>query len=102
MFREAICELLRLPLLLLLAVAVAVISVCVERWPLLLPMRPLLMRVKLAHHPWNEKECPLNCVTTADCMASLLSRQADIMCGSTTSRPTMEKNEMCTCTRACH
>ena len=73
MLREAICELLRLPLLLLLAVAVAVISSCVERWLLLLPMLPLLTRVKLVHHLWSEKECPLNCVTTADCMASLLS-----------------------------
>ena len=73
MLREAICELLRLPLLLLLAVAVAVISVGVERWPLLLPMRPLLMRVQIAHYLRHEKKCPLNCVTTADCMASLLS-----------------------------
>ena len=50
MSREASCELLRLPLLLLPAVDVAVISVGVERWPLLLPMRSLLTRVYVAHH----------------------------------------------------
>ena len=62
-----------LPLLLLLSVAAAVVAVGVERWLLLLPMRPLLLRVHIIFHSRQDEKCSLDCVTTADCVAFLLS-----------------------------
>ena len=47
---EASCELLRLPLLLLLAVAAAVLAVGVEQWLLLLLVLLPLMRIPIAEY----------------------------------------------------
>ena len=62
-----------LPLLLLLSVAAAVVAVGVERWLLLLLMRPLLLRVHIIFHSRQDEKCSLDCVTTADFVAFLLS-----------------------------
>ena len=62
-----------LPLLLLLSVAAAVVAVGVERWLLLVLMRPLLLRVHITYYLRQDETCSLNCVTTADCVVLLLS-----------------------------
>ena len=57
LLREASCELLRLPLLLLLAVAAAVLAIGAERWLLLLLMPLPLMRLPITDYLLRDKQC---------------------------------------------